>query len=676
MSLPVPAEQTQLTHPKYRADIDGLRAIAVLSVVGFHAFPLWVKGGFIGVDIFFVISGFLISSIIFDNLERNCFSFAEFYSRRINRIFPALFIVLAASFAFGWLALFPDEYKQLGMHIAGGAGFVSNFILSNENGYFANSAAKQPLLHLWSLGIEEQFYIVWPLLLAFVWKRKWSFVAITATIAASSFAFNIYTINKDPTAAFYLPASRSWELMIGGLLAYIALHLPNLNKQHKNVQSIFGCMLIALGLAFLGKERMFPGWWALLPALGTFFLISAGPKAWFNRHVLSNKLLVWVGLISYPLYLWHWPLLSFARIVEGEVPSRVIRISAVLISIALGWLTYRFVEKPIRFSGHVRPKAIVSGVLMMVIGFAGFGIYEHDGENFRNDVEKAQDLFQRPVHYTRCSAGPIKLSYCSLSSNHVPTRAIFGDSHAAHLFPGIAELDKNNTWLLIGNYSCPPIVGIKVTPPPNLPQDCQKKSEAALEAILKFPSIDTVVISFTSTYTSETAFSAREKAAHFDSASIELSRPGLGPSPDKVGLFYSGLEMAVTALEQKGKSVVIVIDVPELPFFPRDCIRQSLFLGVNQPCKLPKSMALESQKNLRAMLGKLTMAHTGVRLYDSFNQFCGQENCNFENNDMLFYRDSDHLSLRGSIYFAKYFLNWMSKNRTNSTAPDLNVLPE
>lgn len=662
MSLPVPAEQTHLAHPKYRADIDGLRAIAVLSVVGFHAFPLWVHGGFIGVDIFFVISGFLISSIIFDNLERDRFSFVEFYSRRINRIFPALMVVLAACFAFAWFVLFPDEYKQLGKHIAGGAGFVSNFMLSNESGYFDNSAAKKPLLHLWSLGIEEQFYIAWPLLLAFVWKKKRGFVVITAAIAVISFAFNIYTVNKDPVAAFYSPASRFWELMLGGLLAYIALHKPDLNKRHKDAQSIIGCMIIALGLVFLDKERAFPGWWALLPTLGTFLLISAGQKSWLNRRVLANKWLVFVGLISYPLYLWHWPLLSFARIVEGEIPSREIRIAAVLISIVLAWLTYRLIEKPIRFGRHGRTKVVVLCALMTSIGYVGFSTYKQGGSSFRNNVGKAQDLFEKPAHYTRCSVGTINLSYCSLSSNNAPTFAIFGDSHAAHLFPGIAEQDNKNTWLLIGNYSCPPIVGIQVTPPPNLPQDCQQKSEEALEAILKLPSIRTVVFSFTNTYISSIAFSAREKAAHFDSTSIQFARPGYGASSDKVDLFYSGLEMAVAAIEQKGKSVIIVIDVPELPFFPRDCIRQSLFLGIDEPCRLPRSDAMESQKNLREMLNRFVVAHPEVRLYDPFNLFCDKQNCNFENDQMLFYRDSDHLSLRGSEFLARDFLNWMSKH--------------
>lgn len=396
----------QLTHPKYRPDIDGLRAIAIIFVVLFHSFPGLISAGFIGVDIFFVISGFLISGIIFSNLEHDRFSLVEFYRRRINRIFPALIVVLISSFAFGWFVLLADEYKQLGKHIVGGAGFISNFVLWRESGYFNNAAELKPLLHLWSLAIEEQFYIFWPLLLAFVWKRKWSLVAITATVAAISFAVNIYTIGKDSTASFFLPAPRFWELMIGGLLAYIALHKPHLNSQHKNAQSILGVVLLALGMALINKELAFPGWWALLPTLGAFFIISAGPKTWLNNHVLSNRLLVWFGLISYPLYLWHWPVLSFAHIIESETPSGEIRFGAVAISILLAWLTFRLIEKPIRFGKYGGASALIMIFLMLVIGGAGYFCFKKNGFE---EVEGYRRLWQ-----------PEKSRYISYFENSLP----------------------------------------------------------------------------------------------------------------------------------------------------------------------------------------------------------------------------------------------------------------
>ena len=292
----------------------------MLSVVCFHAFPALLKGGFIGVDVLFVISGFLISTIIFDNLERDSLSFVEFYSRRIKRIFPALLLVLTACFAFGWFALLADEYKQLGKHIAAGAGFVSNFVFWNESGYFDNAAETKPLLHLWTLGIEEQFYIVWPLLLWAAWKGRFNLLTLTLVIASISFALNIKGLHADAIATFYSPQTRFWELLTGSILAYVTLYKPNVGatKRQKlnthlnaiiytksaqtnentlrNVQSILGATLIGAALLIITKERHFPGTWALLPTLGAVLIISAGSQAWLNRVLLSNRLLVWFGL--------------------------------------------------------------------------------------------------------------------------------------------------------------------------------------------------------------------------------------------------------------------------------------------------------------------------------------------------------------------------------------------
>lgn len=222
--MPLPSAEPHLSHPKYRPDVDGLRAIAVLAVVFFHAFPNVIKGGFIGVDVFFVISGYLISTIIFENLDRGSFSFSEFYARRIKRIFPALILVLVACFTFGWFVLLADEYKQLGKHIAAGAGFISNIVFWNEAGYFDNAAHTKPLLHLWSLGIEEQFYILWPLVLWFAWKRKFNLLTITILFAIASFALNVKGVKQDAVATFYSPQTRFWELLSGSLLAWTTLY--------------------------------------------------------------------------------------------------------------------------------------------------------------------------------------------------------------------------------------------------------------------------------------------------------------------------------------------------------------------------------------------------------------------------------------------------------------------
>lgn len=392
-----------LSRPKYRPDIDGLRAVAVLSVVVFHAFPARLKGGFIGVDVFFVISGFLISTIIFENLDRGTFSFAEFYARRIRRIFPALALVLLACIVIGWLVLFPEELNQLGKHVVAGAGFVSNLVLWSEAGYFDNLAETKPLLHLWSLGIEEQFYIVWPLLLWFAWKRNFNLITLIVVIAFISFYLNIKGIKQDSVATFYAPQTRFWELLCGSALAWFVLYRKNAFEKIKtcldfwlgkaiyrkrmasdskfflNTISFLGLIILVYGFWRINKTFNFPGKWAALPVLGTVLIILAGPDAWINQRLLTNKIMVRFGLISFPLYLWHWPLLSFARIVENDTPSRDIRIAMVMLSVALAWLTVKFIEKKFRFGDQkVRLKVGVLCGSMLMIGLGGWVIAKSD----------------------------------------------------------------------------------------------------------------------------------------------------------------------------------------------------------------------------------------------------------------------------------------------------------
>lgn len=437
-----------LTHPKYRPDIDGLRAVAVLSVVGYHAFRSVVRGGFIGVDIFFVISGFLISSIIFDSLERDGFSFIEFYRRRIARIFPALLVLLLACYAFGWLTLLPLEYKELGKQIAGGAAYLSNFVLWSEHGYFDQAADAKPLLHLWSLGIEEQYYIFWPLLSYVAWKRRLNLLAITLAIGAVSFALNVGKAFTDSVAAFYSPQTRFWELLVGSALAYGVLHrqrwASNGNVALAQARSLVGAGLIAVGLATITVDRAFPGWWALLPTVGTALIISASATAWLNRTVLSNRVLVWFGLISYPLYLWHWPLLSFAQIVENGLPSRPVRFAAVAASIALAWLTYELVEKPLRFGRFKAAKAVGLLAGMIVVGALGFQGFASGGLTSRGIAKSTRqlttamadwDYYQTPS--LSGQPGDITNRFTGLSPQSV---LFIGDSFMAQYYPRVAKL--------------------------------------------------------------------------------------------------------------------------------------------------------------------------------------------------------------------------------------------
>ena len=365
----------------YRPDIDGLRALAVLLVVGFHAFPVLMPGGFVGVDVFFVISGYLISQILIQQFEQGRFSLLEFYRRRIRRIFPALIVVLFACLIAGWFELLADEYMQLGKHVAAGAGFIANLVLWQDSSYFDHEAATKPLLHLWSLGIEEQFYFIWPLLLGaifwFVKGTKRSAILLTTFICIilASFVLNVGSVRSDQLAAFYSPFARFWELLFGGFLAYLNLTQPS--KKIALILSLAGLLLIGVAALTFTRLTLFPGWWALLPTLGATLLIAAGAQSRVNHWLLANRPMVWIGLISYPLYLWHWPLLSFLRIVEGDFPK--LKLLAILVSVVLAWLTYELIEKPFRFGQYAKQKTLALLIGMILVGGLGYTVYAKKG---------------------------------------------------------------------------------------------------------------------------------------------------------------------------------------------------------------------------------------------------------------------------------------------------------
>ena len=310
----------------YRADIDGLRAIAVIAVVVSHAAPLAVTGGFIGVDVFFVISGYLITGNILADLSSGRFDLIAFYARRIRRLFPALLLVMAAAWVAGWLLLLPDDFEVLGRHLAASAAFVPNFMFWRDQAASDHDVKIDALLHLWSLGVEEQYYLVWPLMVLAVFGRWTRIARVTAALALISFVLNIVLTFDLTEAAFYLPFPRFWELLAGSALAfagayaretparaslYIALSTEKASRSLNDAKAWVGLALIAVSIVVLTKQHMFPGFWVLLPVAGTALLIASGPGAAVNR-LLSNRGLVAIGLISYPFYLWHWPLLSLA----------------------------------------------------------------------------------------------------------------------------------------------------------------------------------------------------------------------------------------------------------------------------------------------------------------------------------------------------------------------------
>jgi peptidoglycan/LPS O-acetylase OafA/YrhL len=465
----------------YRADIDGLRAIAVGTVLVYHAFPAVLPGGFVGVDVFFAISGYLISGIILEALRADRFSLANFYGRRIRRIFPALTTVLAAVLAFGWFALYADDYARLGRHAAAGAAFLSNFELWNESSYFDLAAGLKPLLHLWSLGIEEQFYLVWPLLLIIAARWRRGPIAATIAIGITSFAIAIWTVQTDRTAAFYAPWTRFWELLAGATLACATIDaagptwLTRLQStaRARDIVAAAGLLMISAAVGLLNASSMFPGYWAMLPVFGTCFLIAAGSRAWVNRAILSMRVLVGIGLISYPLYLWHWPLLSFATIVSGKLPAATIRGALLAASVALSWITYQIIERPIRFRLRARVAMPGLATAMAVLYAAGITVNAHGGyvdrPLNRSDAAHLADYYERMSYHTLGASYHFECDFNDRSTGKVRpslppsciqrgashTVMLWGDSFAQALSQGLREnLPPGTSLAQVATSSC------------------------------------------------------------------------------------------------------------------------------------------------------------------------------------------------------------------------------
>jgi peptidoglycan/LPS O-acetylase OafA/YrhL len=459
---------------RYRPDIDGLRAIAVMLVVNFHAFPEAMPGGFIGVDIFFVISGFLITGIIVRELDLQRFSLLAFYNRRIRRIFPALIVVLAATLVLGWLWMLPAAYAQLSSDVFASAAFFANIALLLQSGYFDIESGRKPLLHLWSLGIEEQFYLFWPLILMLAARLRLSLLATASVIGVASFVLNVALIGSNPVATFYLPFTRAWELLAGAALACSWSGISQTDAA-SNWRAGVGLALIAVAAAALDTKSAFPGWWAILPVAGAALLLSA-PAAWWCRTVLASRPLVWIGLISYPLYLWHWPLLVFFAIIKFAPLTLPERELILLLSAVLAWLTYWLVESPFRFG---RPSPIkLAGLCagMVLVALAGGVVMQGRGFDFRLPPEiRAMANVPTQASQWRIHQCLLDLSQemsfaeTCVDRDRRPLVFVWGDSTAGALIPGLRKAQQTRDFGIaqFTSSSCPPALNADIAGTPN-----------------------------------------------------------------------------------------------------------------------------------------------------------------------------------------------------------------
>ena len=623
---------------KYRPDIDGLRAVAVLAVVAYHAFPETIRSGFIGVDIFFVISGFLISTIVFENMAANRFSIVDFYSRRIRRIFPALLVVLSSVLIIGWFLLLGVDYALLGKHVASGAGFSANIILWLEADYFDLSAELKPLLHLWSLGLEEQYYLLWPALMWALWKPGRNLYKALTAIFLASLILCLYQTNSDKTLAFYSPFSRFWEILLGSLIAY-ATFLENSRTPTRptarfaNARSLLGVVLIGIGFQVITNKSSFPGWLALLPTIGTALIIAGGSASWINSKILSQRLLVGVGLISFPLYLWHWPLLSFARIEAGQTVSPELRWALLAISFLLAWITYRFVERPLRFGRARNSKTIMLLCVMACVGTAGYLTFRSEG--FPN---RFPEIIRTATSYIPFAWGDhVRSEVCHMhlvtSTVHKPECfevarplvAVWGDSHAASLYPGLKKLQSSKQFgvIQVTESGCPPLLGIDQF---NYRHNCKQVNDEVIQKLIEAKP-DVLIL-------------------HGTWWSV------VDPLPEDV--IYEGTTRSVRTLKEQlpNAKIFIVGPVPRWHDSPQKVIYQSWEHSIDKTKEPPIMLEAKILTNVENTLAKVA-TETGVNYISLTPVLCDNGKCMSRLGPTqldIIATDDGHLSPNASIY--------------------------
>ena len=639
-------------HNHYRPDIDGLRAIAVLSVVIFHAFPEYLGGGFIGVDVFFVISGFLITSLILREQREERFSLKHFYARRIRRIFPALSLVLGFGLVAGWICLNFMEYKQLTKHTGSSAIFITNFMLLREAGYFDNAADTKPMLHLWSLAIEEQFYLAWPLVLMF-FKRlpRWLFPALVVLLL-SSLGYSLSLVFKGNFEYdFYSPWSRSWELLLGASLAFGVSRQVAIPTSWRNMAGWVGLVFIFISACFLDKNMPFPGYWALPPTVGAALILFAGMQSNLNRVLLASRPLVAIGLISYPLYLWHWPLLSFARILESQTPGLGLRLFLVLSSFVLAWLTYRFVEKPIRFSDRYPRAVLWLSLWMVAVLLMSHAVNRLDGLKFRHHGMLNADPMtlivgaERGTLQPTCTLAPEDMHLFKWCFNdgktNPPNHALIGDSKGeALVYSLMRKSPAEHGWLMLG--------------PINILRADNDAGRAAFSALESNPNLQVIVMA-----------NALRGLFPLDADTGLIANSAV--DMEAIDQMVATYTRKITQWQSLGKRVVFVVDNPTLPD-PNSCITGGLtpFESLNKVlrraenpyCKLKYSDHMKGTAPFQQFITKLKRANPALLVYDPLPLLCDipADICTIERDGKFLYSYGDHISDHAGMLIADQLL--------------------
>ncbi len=621
----------------YRSEVDGLRALAVISVIAYHAFPEIFPSGFLGVDIFFVISGFLITSVITSDLSKGKFNLLLFYSRRIKRLFPALILVIIACFAFSWFALYSKEFASLGNHIFAAVGFFLNFVLWQESGYFDTKSILKPLLHLWSLSVEIQFYIFWPFILLVTHQFKLKVLRVTIIVFSISLLLNVLFLEKDAIGAFYLSFNRFWEFQIGAMCALFIREYPSFFKllisKYSNYFITFSFILLLL-VAFLTPiNQTHSILLALSITFATLSLILFSQDSMIAKKVLGNPLMVGIGLISYPLYLWHWPLISFGQIVTNGRLSPFYKFLLIFAAIFLAYLTYQWLERYLRYGS--KKITVILLVILVFVASQGWSVYSRDGLSFRE--KHIKDSFGgRPPQVDQACLKNFEQytpKFCRALDDVNPVGVLLiGDSIAHNNYEGLAASYKleGKSFAMVGWPGQKPLLMDALGQPEN---ESSELMHRLILGIQKDPNIKTVILAM--------------RTSNISNSSLLLMQ----------------LKRTISELRSYGKEIIFIHTPPEINFDPIECIGMPPFRPVlRENCSLAVNDIPDQFFQLRNQFNELFNT-TRVKTFDPYPAICQNNNClvKFDDGNLL-YRERGYLTTSGSIKVFKNFQHLINQD--------------
>lgn len=643
-------------HLSYRPDIDGLRALAILAVVVFHYFPKLMPGGFTGVDIFFVISGFLITRIIVNDLRSDDFSIVRFYFRRVCRILPALIVVLGCGLIAGWFYLMPEEYAIFGKHVLKSVFFVQNINLQQEVGYFDRSSDLKPLLHIWSLSVEEQFYLLWPLLFQAFGRLRKSIVGIVVSLLLISFLINVKYVGSDFSRAFYGLDCRFWELGFGGLIGMGVVPKPQKKLAHP--LSVAALVTLLLSFSLMNDAIAFPGWWALVPILATGVLLQTETS--LVNKMFSRAAFVYIGKISYPLYLWHWIVISFIRNNSPEVAGTMFaRFTCLILSVSLAWVTYILIEKPIRKYRDLNTRKIGFGLIALLLftGVIGFFVSEQNGFPSRSIQVAANDDVVIDERFD-CSKelGLSEIEWCRSSTAAIGNDVVVvGDSHGDSLFSGVVSYYKkqNRSAMFMGIGETLGLHGVSLQGAHGKHWTATNRSLAkAFEWILKNKP-KTVILA------SGGPFYIEGESLGGEVRKYVLVDDVTGIKGSNREIYSKALDRTIEKLTHAGIEVVFIYDNFELGFMPQEvCYARPLAMfkfDVLDPCAVKVEEVQRRYSTYERTVTEVLQRHPTVKTFKLNDYLCDKKLCYGIKDGKVLMKDDHHISNGAALWMSEKF---------------------